>query len=145
MEQIEFRAWNEHEGMSYSCDDYLIIPPFWKSSDYSILFRNKKGNHYPIGYSGVLMQYIGLKDKKKKKVFVDDLLQYEYCTIGGNKIGVLRLCKGRYIGNYYFEHISGDDYRASSPRWHMCYFREGEVIGNIYENKELLKGEENVI
>ena len=75
-----------------------------------------------------LMQYAGLKDKNGKEIYEGDILPFTMIT-------------GK-IENYYivfrdgeFEAINKQD---SNFIWRSAW-KESEVIGNIYENPELLK------
>ena len=67
-------------------------------------------------------QYTGLTDKKGKKIFEGDIIEYE-----GN----------RYSINYLLHYAR---FSAVKPNTVFCVFayQRGEVIGNIYDNPELL-------
>ena len=62
---------------------------------------------------GVLMEFTGLKDKNGKEIYEGDIL------------------KGKFNGSVVW---TGDRYNNG---W-SDYWNESEIIGNIYENKELL-------
>lgn len=77
----------------------------------------------------VLMQSTGLVDKNGKEVFVGDIIK---CTRG---------C----LHEVYIEKEYGGTYFGGMPAVYLKDLREGyawteheEIIGNIYENKELL-------
>lgn len=89
----------------------------------------------------VIMQYTGLKDKNKKEIYNDDLLEDDKCrlfqVIQDNRIGktgyIMRCVKNR-SGK---DHIEIDNiYDFWSWLFPDNYL---EVIGNIYENPELLE------
>lgn len=65
-------------------------------------------------------QYTGLTDKNGKKIFEGDIMR--------NAGNVVAFCGGNFC-------INGD-----SP---LSYWTETEVIGNIYDNPELMKGGNN--
>lgn len=77
-----------------------------------------------------LMQSTGLKDKNGKEVFVGDIIK---CTRG---------C----LHEVYLEKEYGGTYIGGMPAIYLKGLREGyawteheEIIGNIYENPELLE------
>lgn len=78
----------------------------------------------------VIMQSTGLKDKNGKEVFVGDIIK---CTRG---------C----LHEVYIEKEYGGTYCGGMPAVYLKDLREGyawteheEIIGNIYENPELLE------
>ena len=78
----------------------------------------------------VIMQSTGLKDKNGKEVFVGDIIK---CTRG---------CPHEV----YLEKEYGGTYIGGMPAIYLKGIREGyawteheEIIGNIYENPEILK------
>ena len=80
-----------------------------------------------------LMQSTGLKDKNGKEVFVGDIIK---CTRG---------C----LHEVYIEKEYGGTYCGGMPAVYLKDLREGyawteheEIIGNIYENPELLEEKE---
>lgn len=80
-----------------------------------------------------IMQSTGLKDKNGKEVFVGDIIK---CTRG---------C----LHEVYIEKEYGGTYFGGMPAVYLKDLREGyawteheEIIGNIYENRELLEEKE---
>ena len=71
-------------------------------------------NHRPAGYED-LMQFTGLKDKNGKEIYEGDIVRQDYDNA---------LCEVKFISGCF------------SPFKHDGQF---VVIGNIYENPELLK------
>ena len=81
----------------------------------------------------ILMQSTGLHDKNEKEVFVGDIIK---CTRG---------CPHEV----YLEKEYGGTYIGGMPAIYLKGIREGyawtgaeEILGNIYENQELLEEEE---
>lgn len=122
---IKFRAWDE-KNKDMSVD---LIP----------------SENYADAFEGILMQYTGLKDKNGKEIYEGDIV------------------RGRTTDDYEFEYEKRNQkaYSVSEVKWDdemtgwipFKYFStngvnsledkfyettECEVIGNIYENPELL-------
>ncbi len=113
MREIKFRVW-DGQNMEY-------IKPVWFEElgiyHYEDFSKCAKELHC------ILMQYTGLKDKNGKEIYEGDIVKQKPILCDEEKIGVtsIRTTQGVCFGAYpYFV----------SP----C-----EVIGNIYENPELLK------
>lgn len=72
-------------------------------------------------------QFTGLIDKNGTKIFEGDIIEYE-----GN----------RYSINYLLHYAR---FSAVKPNTVFCVFayQRGEVIGNIYDNPELIGGKNN--
>lgn len=82
----------------------------------------------------VLMQSTGLKDKNGKEIFGGDIVDYK-----GRKAII------KWHGSYAsFIYIFVDELNKRSAEWYPLYlaYLKCEVIGNIYENQELLEAEE---
>ena len=83
-------------------------------------------------------QYTGLNDKNGKEIYEDDICTanwYDYEEPNHTTTGVIEFCEGwiaYWLADYEsetFEELNG----------HGCYCWDIEVIGNIYENPELLE------
>ena len=126
----KFRAWDK-EG------NRMILPKYLQSID---LLREQvtertKSNYtftsHSIPFDKVeLMQSTGLHDKNGKEVFVGDIIK---CTRG---------CPHEV----YLEREYGGTYVGGMPAIYLKGIREGyawtgaeEILGNIYENPELLE------
>lgn len=82
-------------------------------------------------------QYTGLTDKNGKKIFEGDVVKghiSEY-AVSPNRIGKVRWGAFGWI-------IEFNAPEHKIPRVGMCSFADIEVIGNIYDNPELLEVEE---
>ena len=129
--EIKFRAWiKKKKQMIYLANDYL--------GDYYMEITNcgwgvfVKGVHTSVAciYNGdVLMQSTGLKDKNGVEIFEGDIVKYHPEANQG-------------IGRVAFEG-SGfyvtDDFNCTLDEFATNGI---EVIGNIYDNPELLKESE---
>ena len=81
-----------------------------------------------------LMQSTGLKDKNGKEIFEGDIVDYK-----GRKAVV------KWHGSYAsFIYRFVDELQERKSEWKPLYlaYYHFEVIGNIYENKELLEDKE---
>lgn len=123
-----YRAWDKHEQKMFTNDELII----WNGNVYAndskkLTCNNLKGWSIDDDY---LMQSTGLVDKNGKEVFVGDIIK---CTRG---------C----LHEVYIEKEYGGTYFGGMPAVYLKDLREGyawteheEIIGNIYENRELLE------
>lgn len=130
MREFKFRAF-ENNKMYYQVrvggifDNEATVPTYWDES--------RRGWIHLIGgkYTKV-MQYIGFKDKDGKEIYEGDILEKDGCwsirvEYDKGSFRVRDLDEVRYINRILDCHI----YTFDIENW--------KVIGNIYENPELLK------
>ena len=100
-----------------------------------------------ICVSSTLCQYTGLTDKNGKKIWENDIVSNKWCFACGNSVVRFGEYKDFHMpetyqcGNlgFYLEHMNKKDNR--NVRKDMIYFaNKCEVIGNIFDNPELLEG-----
>lgn len=93
-------------------------------------------------------QYTGLKDKNDKMIFEGDIVKNEWCFIKGNSIVRFGEYKSFDSSNdyqcghlgFYLEHIS--DFNKRTVRKDIMYFaNKCEIIGNVFDNPELLRSD----
>lgn len=123
MREIKFRAWdNETKEMIYQDEhtcfniaDGFIGIDCDETKDYEYREWSWKG-----GLTCVLMQYTGFKDKKGREIYEDDIVKTSF--------GIGRVFMR--LGCWFVEN-----------QQNLAYFPTSdiEVIGNFYENPELLK------
>ena len=125
MREIKFRVWNTETNKMiinvkemgvfalqsfYSIDEFLVIP------------TNEK---YP------LMQYTGLKDKNGVEIYEGDIVRTTSNELTGKWKHKIYKIEFKEINCLAGAKYMGFDFQFNVD--------EVEVIGNIYENKELLK------
>ena len=75
-----------------------------------------------------LMQYTGLKDKNGKEIYEGDIVKHEHPYKKEPEIKEI----------YFDEELCEFGLRMSNALLHRQFSDEFEVIGNIYENPELI-------
>jgi uncharacterized phage protein (TIGR01671 family) len=129
MREIKFRAWvTNREGVTYSNGDHMeygVTIVDGKYADVESCWDIHGTYNYP------LMQYTGLKDKNGKEIYEGDVI---------SKAGAYVLwCERLACWAFDFDSEKGKChevplyYEKTGKTWD--YF---EVIGNIYENPELI-------
>lgn len=129
--EIKFRVYHQRDGMKYFGD----IPVFILLNGdffYDDCFGNIK-TEYRINDSHKIMQYTGLKDSNGKEIFEGDILE-AHQTINGQSRFVIKNCIGEFDLRYAYDLDRKYEYNIKS----FLEIDELEIIGNIYENTELL-------
>lgn len=117
--EIKFRIWNDY-------DKKMI---YWNE-----LLKNKLANIFTIpSYNKWLMQYTGLHDKNGKEIYEGDIVQGLFADQEEPEI------KGQVV--YSDGQASYIVIASNNDEWGLGYLDNLEVIGNIYDNPELLGGE----
>ena len=122
--EIKFRAWDEKLKLMYATDSVSLC------IDGEICYLDTDGEWVADMANRItLMQYTGLKDKNGKEIYEGDIV-----NIKGRKY-IVEYWKGQLLVSWYLKSVrSGDTEYTELP-----VIGKGEVIGNIYENKELLQ------
>lgn len=128
MEEYKFRAWNKNTKKMYKIGQITLEKGTW---NYEPDNREYIGMSVPYQPSFILMQYTGLKDKNGKEIYEGDIVEwagYKMEVFWGEDIGIGYGSCWRPCGDNkgYHESMTG-------------FIDEYEVIGNIYDNPELLK------
>nr|DAT62254.1 MAG TPA: YopX protein [Caudoviricetes sp.] len=130
---LRFRAWHK----TWEEMGWIARIRYKKSGEIaSLSFRRNiyDGNIYGglVNLDEIeLMQSTGLKDKNGKEIFEKDILDYN-----GRRVVVK--WHGSYAG-FIYEFV--DELQNRTTEWQPLYlsYYKFEVIGNIYENPELLE------
>jgi hypothetical protein len=115
--ELKFRAWDEHLG--------LMINPYCELKDGRFWGEDCTNTGYSVKHEHV-MQYTGLKDKNGKEIYEGDIVCREY-----NR-GEMKVNQRIEWTGFHYQCIG----KVSDG---IEGFGFMEVIGNIYENSELLE------
>ena len=122
MREIKFRAWDKDINQMFYSDDC-----FFCFQSGVLLERDGENGSWPD--TDIVMQYTGLKDKNGKEIYEGDIL--EFVTYERELLEV-----------YWYEETLGWQMKrivGSGTMFIPNYTQYLEVIGNIYENPDLLK------
>lgn len=135
MRPIKFRAWDRKSKKMRTVDD---LKNLWTLCNHGgevktipnviVINQSYKGDDLElvVDKDCDLMQYTGLKDKTGKEIYAGDLLKDEQGNIG------------KVFWQNSQAHFAINWQRKDGSYDTDCCFGYGEVIGNIYENPELL-------
>ncbi len=117
--EIKFRVWNKDgnkwvKNLTYCIDDFSTTNKEWH----------------------IVMQYTGLKDKNGKEIYEGDILRYS----DGSDVSTHKIFWDDKAARFYDIRLEDGDSATSYDDFE--FFTEAKVIGNIYENPELLKQSE---
>jgi uncharacterized phage protein (TIGR01671 family) len=118
--EIKFRVYDKKLRVMYTPEMHAIHNNLWS------LDRAHGG---VVTYSkGILMQYTGLKDKDGKEIYEGDILKVWYDSV--NEIGEDSIDVANFTVEWLYEDLGILENDCNEGRV--------EIIGNIYENPELL-------
>lgn len=118
MREIKFRVWHPDEGNMYYFNCFKEITD-WQADDF---YRADNTDDACVDF----MQFTGLHDKNGKEIYEGDIVKSFFVDTDE---------AGNEIYKYYIIEVKYDEVLCS---YKIDKFMNLEVIGNIYENKELL-------
>ena len=120
--EIKFRAYSSHNHKMYPVSniEWDIDGRIWVTAD------DGKNGIELIDEEAHLMPYTGLHDKNGRKIYEGDIVKNEYGKVMEVQYDPRSVAFG--VGDYYFGTIGSGKIL--------------EVIGNIFDNPELLEGKQ---
>ena len=127
MREIHFRGICK-DSKRWAYGYYVHFEDFSQGINYHGICSGYYNTHFEV-IPETVGQYVGLDDKNGKGVFEGDIVKVYDVYCNETVVGVVEFCDGSF-------RIYDKDF-TSYDRW-MYY--EVEVIGNIHDNPEFLKG-----
>lgn len=115
MKELKFRVW---DGTKYSIEPRLDL----------VLLNTQTKECSVVGFNKVIQQFTGLYDEKGKNIYEGDIVKIYVSGIYTKGTVIF------YKGAFMVEDTCG--FKHYPDKWILV---ELEIIGNIFENPELLK------
>lgn len=139
MREIKFRAWDRERKKMINADGLIFQKEFHymkEEKEYidrlRLDYREEFLNHIQKNY--ILLQYTGLKDNRGKEIYEGDIIRWLIFTEDiEDKTPIHIIDTVGFSNGYYYAEKRCEILGLKAP------YREVEVIGNIYENPELLE------
>lgn len=142
MREIKFRAWDKEQNCMLSSKATGLIIHF----DGTVNAYDSEATLIGTEFINELevMQYTGLKDKHGKEIYEGDVVKYTLKSYYNKTVTeMIPVTWGSYSdGGEYVDNVECwmIRYKSLSDICDNKYNQSVEVIGNIYENPELLEG-----
>ena len=135
MREIKFRSWDKLAKKMSNSYNLQRQPTFNSEHNGKFCISTISPSGW-LGFDGfsenerqIAMQYTGLKDKNEVEVYEGDIIKYDFNELNYR----IEFLNAEFIARRFYENIE------NLYPTEFDYGKECEVIGNIYENKELLK------
>lgn len=125
MREIKFRAWKKQQNGNYKMNYEPFVYDNECLGEFSMVNINKalaNGGNAEYSEDNIFMQFTGLKDKNGKEIYEGDI-----AIFGSDPAEQIIFKDGAFRWGGDFDYIL-----------QICEEYNIEVIGNIYENPELL-------
>lgn len=130
MREIKFRAWDKTAKQMYQVDELGIGKYDWQQyAKGDKQPKTGKNKFYPSQVE--INQNTGLRDKNGVEIYEGDIVMFDYEWTKPTEIGVITWNKD----NASFQ------IKGHIPSFSMKHLNQMKVVGNIYENNELLRKE----
>lgn len=149
MREIKFRAWDDVTSKMYHTGEEDMMHFYFNSNGMVVdSFENTKIPFEDNLYDDVItetlehleyMQYTGLKDKNGTEIYDGDYIRYSMRTINGSIYTHVCRVFQHESGTWRIEGYHEDNHSYETKGTVYATHLICEVIGNIYENPELVK------
>lgn len=132
MREIKFRAWDTQKTMF---TNYIIVDNMLKFMDKvtGAWLRDDEQERFK------LMQYTGFKDVDGKEIYDGDILDFTIFQYGGNDSQYKGYVAIEEVGTFVKTDFNDGEFTKEFDLVEAVINDELKVIGNIYENRELLE------
>lgn len=130
MRTIKFRAWDKVTKKMVYKDIQIVQTDWGKGFGVYVNLMNVEDLEGKNGNRLQLLEWTGLKDKNGKEIFEGDILK--------SWSNLLKVKVDWLSGGFWFVAIHNENYKDIEPTVNNINEFEFEVIGNIYENPDLI-------
>ena len=139
-DRFKFRYFNKYANKMVEPTNYENVDSVFECIKQQVCFDSNISPlpYDHIGNGVVFMQCTGLKDKNGKLIYEGDIIEFtDNVNINGSKTHIAKV-EHREEFNAYMYHAECMGWYTINPSQNKLF--KVKVIGNIYENEELLNG-----